>query len=352
MAASQPPAAGAPQRQPTMADIAAHLGISRQLVSIVLRDAPGASEETRRRVKEAAQELGFSAHIGARQLRRTRSTDLGVVFSPAHPTEHEIVEAIYPAAAERSYDVVLSAQTPTRTTEQCVEELLGHRCAALIVIGSDLAHRDLRRLADRLPVPLVETGHGRRNSSYDVVRSAGDRGIRSVVAHLVGLGHRRICFVDPSAMPPAGVRRRGYERAVLEHRLTADLVEVPGDYREANYFEEAGADAARTLLRRRSLPTAVVVSNDTAAVGALQVFARSGVQVPHDISLTGYDDAPLARLSSVDLTTVRQDPLQMGRQAVAAAFRRIDEPGSAPQERVVATTLVVRGSTAPPRTRG
>src|SRR6266508_3109188 len=82
--------AGATPRPPTMADLAAHVGVSRQLVSLVLRDAPGASEETRRRVREAAQELGFSPHVGARSLRRARSKDLGVIFAPAHSTEPEI----------------------------------------------------------------------------------------------------------------------------------------------------------------------------------------------------------------------------------------------------------------------
>src|SRR6185295_4403081 len=110
------PMTGAEGRPPTMADIAAHLGVSRQLVSIVLRNEPGASDETRRRVREAVQELGFSAHVGARSLRRTRSTDLGVIFAPAHSTEPEIVEHIYPVAGTHGYDVILSAQTATRST--------------------------------------------------------------------------------------------------------------------------------------------------------------------------------------------------------------------------------------------
>jgi len=331
-----------------MADIAAHLGVSRQLVSLVLRDAPGASDETRRRVREAARELGFSAHVGARSLRRARSKDLGVIFAPAHSTEPEIVEHIYPAAAARGYDVILSAQTATRSTNQAVEDLLGHRCAAVIVIGSDLDHAALRAVTERSPVPIVDVGSGRRNSYYDVVRSSGDKGIAQAVTYLVELGHRRIAFVDPAAMPAAALRRRGYDRTVKQLGLAADVLAMTGDYTKGDYFEEAGSAAARLLLRRAELPTAVVAPNDHTAVGVLQILARNGVRIPEDVSVTGFDDAPIARLSSVDLTTVRQDPELMGVAAVDAAVRRIEGRDLNPAEIVVQTSLIVRGSTAPP----
>jgi DNA-binding LacI/PurR family transcriptional regulator len=344
--------AGGKRRPPTMADLAAHLGVSRQLVSLVLRDAPGASEETRRRVREAATELGFSPHVGARSLRRTRSTDLGVIFAPAHSTEPEIVEHIYPAAAARGYDVILSAQTATRSTHQAVEELLGHRCAALIVIGSNLDHAGLRAITRRSPVPIVEVGYGLRNAYYDVVRSAGDRGIAEMVTYLAELGHRQIAYVDPAAMPPAALRRRGYERARQRLGLAADVLSMTGDYTKGDYLEEAGSAAARRLLRRKQLPTAAVAPNDHAAVGLLQVLMRHGVRVPEDVSITGFDDAPIARLSSVDLTTVRQDPELMGVAAVEAAARRVEGRELKPGETVVETSLVVRGSTACPRKSG
>lgn len=333
-------------RPATMADIAAHLGVSRQLVSLVLRDAPGASEETRRRVRQAAKDLGYSPHAGAQSLRRTRSTDLGVIFTPAHSTEPEIIEHIYPAAAALGYDVILSAQTATRTTNRAVEELLGHRCAGLIVIGSHLDHAGLRAVSRRSPVPVVDVGAGRRNTYYDVVRSAGDTGIDDMVTHLAGLGHRRIAYVDPVAMPAAALRRRGYSRATTRLGLAADVLTMPGDYTESDYFEEAGSAAARLLLRRDALPTAVVAGNDHTAVGILQILLRDGVRVPEDVSVTGFDDAPIARLSSVNLTTVRQDPRLMGVAAVAAAVRRIQDRDRKPGETVVPTSRVERGSTA------
>ena len=338
-------------RQPTMADIAAQLGVSRQLVSLVMRDAPGASEETRRRVRQAAQELGFRPHVGARSLRRARSKDLGVIFSPAHSTEPEIVERIYPAAAAHGYEVILSAQTATRSTEEAVDELLGHRCAAVIAIGSTLDHAALCSVAVRIPMPLVDVGYGRGNDYYDVVRSSGDKGIAMVVAYLAEIGHRQITYVDPITMPPGRLRRRGYERTIKKLGIAADVLAMPGDYAQGDYFEEVGSAAARTLLQRPRLPTAVVAPNDHTAVGVLQVLLRNGVRVPQDVSVPGFDVAPIARLSALDLTPVRQDPGLMGVAAVAAAVRRIEKPDLKPAQSVIETSLVIRGSTSAPQRR-
>jgi DNA-binding LacI/PurR family transcriptional regulator len=327
-----------------MADIAAYLGVSRQLVSIVLRDMPGASAETRERVLQAAKELGYSPHIGARTLRQARSRHLGVAFAPAHATEPDIVEAIYPAAAKHGYRVVLSAQTATRSTDQAFEELLGYRCAAVIIIGSDLAGPQLVALARRAKVPVVVVGAGQRNKAFDVVRSAGDTGTALLVQHLVELGHNRIAYVNSASMPPAALRLRGYLRAVGEAGLEADVVEVPG----LDFTEESGAIAGRKLLERRRLPTAIVTCNDQQAVGLMQVLSRAGVAIPGDVSLTGFDDSRFARLSSVDLTTARQDPVQMGEAAVSAAVRRIEEPTLRPTLLLVEPSLVVRSSTRRP----
>jgi DNA-binding LacI/PurR family transcriptional regulator len=331
-----------------MADIATHLGVSRQLVSIVLRDMPGASQTTRERVLQAAKELGYSPHMGARTLRQTKSRHIGVAFAPAHATEPDIVEAIYPAAATRAYQVVLSAQTRTRTSEQAVEELVGYRCAAIIVIGTEQSAAELRAMANRLKVPLVVVGAGERNTAFDVVRSAGDVGVAQATQHLVDLGHRRIAYVNCSSMPSSPLRLSGYERALTEKHLEPDVVEVPG----RDYTEESGAEAGRLLLARKTLPTGVVTGNDQEAVGLMYVLARAGVSIPDEVSVTGFDDSRFARLSCVDLTTARQDPVEMGEAAVALAVRRIDQPTRRPTMSVIEPSLIVRSSTAKPSRRG
>lgn len=330
-----------------MADVAAHLGVSRQLVSIVMREMPGASEATRRRVREAASELGYQPHLGARSLRQTRSTQIGVSFVPTHTTEPDIVEAIYPEASRSGYRVVLSAQTATRTTTQVVEELLGFRCAALIVIGSDLGDTAMRTLARRAKVPVVVIGSGVPNPAYDVVHSNGQAGVRTLVEHLYNLGHRRIAYVDAPSMASADARRQGYLDGVAAAELELDVLQVPG----SDYTEEAGASAARSLLDRPTLPTAVVTGNDQQAVGVITVLSRAGVSVPEQVSVTGFDDSHFARLSAIDLSTARQDPALMGRAAVEAAVRRIENPDAPPAAALIEPSIVLRSSTAPALSR-
>ena len=111
-------------REPTMADIAARLGVSRQLVSIALRGLPGASSTTRERVQTVAEELGYRPHLAARSLRQTKSRHIGVAFAPVSAPEADLLEAIYPVAAEHGYQLVLSARTGTRSTRQAVDELV------------------------------------------------------------------------------------------------------------------------------------------------------------------------------------------------------------------------------------
>ena len=327
-----------------MADIAAHLGVSRQLVSIVLRDQPGASDENRERVRRAARELGYSPHMAAQTLRQSRSRHIGVAFSPAHGTEPDIVEAIYPAAADLGFHVVLSAETRTRTTFRAVEELLEYRCAAVILLGPELSARELSGLAARTAVPLVAVGAARRARSYDVVRSAGDHGIARLVEHLVQLGHREIAYVHAPAMPAAEVRLQGYVSTLTAHDLQLDVMDIPGP----EYTEEAGAAAGRELVAREHLPTAVATGNDQQGIGVLQVLTRAGVSIPGDVSLTGFDDTRFAGLTSIDMSTARQDPEEMGIAAVRAAVRRIDDPAARPLLSIVEPTLVIRSSTGPP----
>lgn len=327
-------------RSPTMAEVAAHLGLSRQTVSLVMRDVAGPSQETRRRVRDAATELGYRPHLGAQALRRSLSIDIGVVFSPAHATAPEMLEAIYPAAAEHGCGVIASPRTATRSTHDAVAELLGHRCSALIIIGSELGDRALATLVAGVDVPVVHVGHGRAEDGYDVVRSRGEEGVAVVVDHLVALGHRHIVYVHTPTLRPTRVRRSGYARAVRRHRIMSDIEVGRGPH-----AEEAGAEAAWRVLGRDRLPTAVVAANDQAAFGVIETLRAAGVRVPGEVSVAGFDDTPLARFSFLGLTTVDQHPGEMGAAAVDAAIRRRQSPTSVTASIVTPTTLVVRGTT-------
>ena len=330
------------RKRPTAADVAARAGVSRQLVSLVIRDQPGASPATRERVLRAAAELGYQRDIRAAVLRSTRSQLLGVMFGVEHTFHADLVEGIYAAAENDGYDVVLSAMTPRRDEERALETLLADRCEALILLGPETPVTRLSELARRLPVVVV--ARKVRDAPVDIVRTADERGIRQAVDHLVAHGHRDIAHVDGGHAPSSTERRRGYRAAMRRHGLTEHVRIIPGGLTEAH-----GDAAAQMLLASDTRPTAVLAFNDRCAVGVLDTLIRSGVNVPTDISLVGYDDDRLSRLAHVNLTTVAQDAHEMARLAVERAIARLDERVVEDREIVLPPHLIVRGSTAPAR---
>jgi DNA-binding LacI/PurR family transcriptional regulator len=322
----------------TLTDVAARAGVSKSLVSLVMRDEPGASAETRRRVLDAAGELGYHPDSRARLLRSGRSRLLGVVFGIQHPFHADLVTALYTAARETGYELALSAVTPDRDEAEATAGLLQDRCEALILLGPQTPTASLARLAGRLPVVVL--ARGVRNGAVDVIRTADADGLHQAVDHLVALGHRGIAHIDGGRAPGAAERRRGYRDAMSRHGLGRHIRIIPG-----GLSEEDGATAGRALLD--DPPSAVTVFNDRCATGVLSVLGHHGLRVPGDISVVGYDDSRLARLAHISLTTIAQDTATMSRLAVARAIDRIDGAAVAHRDVVVPPRLVVRGTTGP-----
>jgi DNA-binding LacI/PurR family transcriptional regulator len=328
-------------QRPRLEDVAARVGVSTASVSLVLRGAPGPSAETRERVLAAAAELGYRADRTASLLARRRRHLLGVLLDVRNPFHAELVEEIHVEAARAGYEVVLATLTRDRDEQRAVETLLDFRCEALILLGPDAPAASLDRLAAQ--VPCVAVGVLAGEAAVDVVRSADDVGVDAALEHLIGLGHTEIAFLDGGAGEVAAVRRRGYRRAMRRAGLAARV--LAGDH-----TEEGGIRAGRLLVAGDDRPTAVVASNDRLAVGLMDAFLRAGVAVPGDVSVVGYDDSTLARLAHIDLTSVNQDPAGQARNAVRAAVSRLDEGRTLRSEMVLVPRLIVRGSTAPPRT--
>lgn len=335
------PGAGTAGPRPRLEDVAAHVGVSSATVSLVLSNAPGPSAETRRRVLQAAGELGYRPNRTASLLARRRSHLLGVLLEVRNSFHAELVEDLQAASEHLGYELVLSTVTRTRDEQRAVETLLDFRCEALILLGPDAPPARLAALGRQLPVIAV----GRRVAAadVDVVRTADDQGVGQAVGYLAGLGHRAIAYLDGGKGVIPGDRRRGYRTAMRQHGLGDRIDIIPGDH-----TEESGLRAATTLLGRPELPTAVVAFNDRCAVGLLDALNRAGVDVPGSISIVGYDDSPLARLAHINLTTVSQNTQQQAEHAVAAAVERLDQGRSVPREVVLTPQLVVRRTAGPP----
>ncbi len=330
------------QRRPTLEDVATRAGVSRALVSIVMRDAPGASEQTRDRVRRAADALGYRPDRRARRLRQLRTKLIGVTFTAGQEFHADLVDGVYVAAEELGYDVVLSAITRHRDETRALRTLIDEQCEGLVLIGPDAPARRLVELAMRVPVVVL----ARRIRGVDAVRSDDAAGALLGAEHLIELGHHRIVYLDGGRAPGAAERLRGCRRA-------ADAAGVTFEVRPGGLTEREGAAAATAMLAESELPTAIFAFNDRCALGVLDVLIRAGVSVPQQISVLGFDDSPLAGLAHVDLTTVRQDAMGLAAAAVRRLVGRLDDlDGACGVVDVVRDpTLVVRGSTGAPGDR-
>jgi DNA-binding LacI/PurR family transcriptional regulator len=331
----------------TLKDLADHLGLSPASISLVLNNAPAAEaipQRTKDRITEAARRLGYQPHSIARSLARQRTFTIGVLIP-------DVSEGYVALALGGIEDFLLQAGYLYFVTS--------HRHRA------DLVDEYKRLLIDRavegvlaldtpfeagLPVPVVAiSGHesvdGVTNIELDHTRAA-----ELAIEHLRDLGHPRIAVIQgPSYSTDSDVRWvaiRDVARRLgvpIDAKLTARLTEydlTPGP----------GYRATQALIAGKRPFTALFAFNDVTAIGAIQALTDAGMDVPRDVAVIGFDDIPGAMYHRPGLTTVRQPLRRMGETAATILLQRIEHPRAATPKSVrVEPELVVRGTTAPPR---
>jgi len=327
-----------------MEDVAREAGVSRALVSLVMRGRSNVSEERRRRVQDAAARLGYRPNAMARSLASQRTRTVGVILDDlANPFFAEIAGGIEQFAAEVGYQLLLGAGgRQARRERSALATLLEYRVDGIILVSPRMPISDIAAAASE--APLVIVGRSVRRPDADCVLINETHGTELVLHHLVELGHTEIVHVDGGSGAGGPQRRAAYLRGMRARRLGARSRVIPGDF-----TEEAGLDAAQQLLRDGELPTAVFAANDLVAAGLLSGLDRAGVEVPGEVSIVGYDNIGIAHLGHVSLTTVDQPRAEMGALALELLLDRIDNHRPS-AFRLIEPTLVVRSTSAPPRT--
>ena len=326
----------------TIRDVARRARVSVATVSRALAEPHLLRDETRKRVLAAARALEYRPNPAAQSLITGRTGNIGIIVpdleNPFYPS---VLRGVQARAHQAGYAVLLADSGEDPAAEENLVDTMGRQVDGVIVCAPFANDAALRRLAQATPLVLVN----RRLPGVDGVLMDVARGMRQVVSHLAQLGHRRCAFLSgPSSAWSNRQRRRGLAGAARASGL--DLLEV-GPF-EPKF--QGGIEAADLALGTRA--TALIAFNDMMALGALRRLTARGIRVPRDLSLVGCDDILYAAMCAPALTTVAMPMETAGRAAVDLLLRRrSDAPPLEATHYMLATDLVIRATTAPPRSR-
>lgn len=313
---------------PTLEDVAARAGVSTATVSRCLNNPSKVSEATRRRVLDAVRAIGYAPNFGAQALAARRTNTFGAIV----PTmENAIFARGLQAFQEELHRhgitlLVASSSYSRELEEQQIRSLVARGADALLLIGHDRTAQVYDFLKKR-QVPYVVAWVYDRHEGRISIGFDNRKAMKALACKVLDLGHRSLALVTAKRMGNDRARQRyeGVVDAMVLHGLDPETLQVI----ETSYSISNGAQALETLMRGTSKPTVVLCGNDVLAAGALTQARRMGLEVPGDLSITGFDDIEIAEIVSPGLTTVHVPHRNMGKGAagILIAMRNGEDPG-------------------------
>jgi LacI family transcriptional regulator len=328
-----------------MKQVAERAGVSISTVSHVINNTRVVSDDVRRRVLGIIDEMRYVPSAVARSLKNDKTNTIGVLVpNSSNPYFAELIRWIEDAAFELGYHIILcNAHGVAQKQTAYLRLLMEKRIDGLVLVASG-ADDDQELLVRHESVPIIQLERALPGLDADLVLAGQEEGAYQATRHLIELGHRAIaCVSGPADLPRSRERVGGYLAAMRE----AGLAVPDGALLHAEFTSAGGYAAFGSLLAQPQRPSAVFVTSDLMAIGGLCAAGNAGVRVPAEMSVVGYDDIGAACYSTPPLTTMAPPKRDMARLAITQLIERI-RGGHAPlRNTALASSLVVRASTAP-----
>jgi len=336
---TNPGSAEGGRRAPTIRDVARSAGVSKSLVSLVLRNDPGVSSERRRAIRAAMRELGYQPNRVAGALAGNGTGAVGILLNDLrNPWYVDLLDGLSTALEPAGVaPLIVDSATNQRVGRSSIDILLRQRVDGIIVVGTSGEESDLAAAVTSTPVVLAGT-YDPSDLGADVVVNDDVAGARQATEHLVALGHRDICCLR-GPQHVGLLREAGYREAMEAAGLGAHIRIEP-----AGMTEDSGRAAARALLDSTDRPTGIIAYNDLVAIGALAAASDVGLAAPQDVSIVGYDDTYFSRVRRLALSSVENGTFEIGTQAAAFLLERIAGYTGGSRLHRVPSHLVVRAT--------
>ena len=334
----------APSTRATLSEVASLAKVSVATVSKVLNGRTGVSDETRRRIESLLDERNYNRRLTAQSTAPLIDV---LCYEIDSPFGGAAIVGIERVAREQGIGMVVTSTEESHLPgSKWVDGVLRRQPLGIILVAALLPEKDKARLRSRgIPIVMIDP-YGAQATDAPSIGSADWNGGFLATQHLIELGHERIAIVTgPDGMMASTARLSGY-RAALDR---AGIPVRPEYIRPGNFHREDGVSEGRELLLSADPPTAIFASSDLQALGVYEAARTLGLRVPDDLSVVGYDDLAIAQWAGPPMTTVRVPLGEMAEQATHLVTRLRDEPELAFSRVEMATSLVVRESTASPR---
>lgn len=332
-------------RVPTSKDVAKAAGVSQPTVSRALAGHPHVSAATRDRVRKAAEELGYVPQESGRVLRSRRTRRIAVVSSPddlLNPFHPQLIVPLHQALAAAGYRTTLLAE---HADAAVLSQVTDGSVDGVVLTATHTGSAIPRQLAAS-GVPHVLVNRLVPEAGHPTCVADNRQGAADIAALVAGLGHTEVALVlGPRRLSTSLDRETGFRGVLASGRAVRTRV-LRGGYDHAT-----GVAAAQALLNAARRPTAILCASDTIALGVLHEARLRGVDVPGELTVTGFDDIPMAAWEPYALTTVRHDAGRMAAEAVRlllAQLRPASEEAAAPESVVLHADVVLRETHAPP----